>query len=353
MTRPACSAGPLDRLAQAVLVQGADEVQPALDQPAEAGVLGDLRRAGRHAASTSTGRRRASSASRSRKSRRSRPGRRTARRPPRAWSTASTVPGGGVLGERGQRLQRPWPRASSSTTRWPRRRRAASTPARRIEDLPEPDGPTRATNEPGAEDLQARGHVRVPAEEPLGVVDVVRPESLPRALRGPGRAAAGPGGGGPAAGSTAPGPASPATGRSRAPGPGRRAAGAASAAPRPGRRSGTARGRGAPSGARAAERRAPARAPRASTSRGRPLRSMRVDVHLLGLETQLVSRPASRRAGGQSGRSAKARPRHRARACSSRKATRSLSPTVRSSRARVTCASKSWASTSSGGTART
>ena len=84
-----------------------------------------------------------------------------------------------------------------------------------------------------------------------------------------------------------------------------------------------------------------------------PAAQHRVHVHLLRLEAQLVEPPASRRAGGQSGRSAKAGPRHWARACSSRKATRSLSPTVRSARARVTRASKSWASTSSGGTART
>ena len=42
MTRPRLLGGALDRLAQAVLVEGADEVQAALHQPAEARVLGHL-----------------------------------------------------------------------------------------------------------------------------------------------------------------------------------------------------------------------------------------------------------------------------------------------------------------------
>ena len=42
MTRPALLGGALDRLAEAVLVEGADEVQAALHQPAEARVLGHL-----------------------------------------------------------------------------------------------------------------------------------------------------------------------------------------------------------------------------------------------------------------------------------------------------------------------
>ena len=42
MTRPACSAGRSIACAQAVLVEGADEVEAALHQPAEARVLSHL-----------------------------------------------------------------------------------------------------------------------------------------------------------------------------------------------------------------------------------------------------------------------------------------------------------------------
>ena len=73
----------------------------------------------------------------------------------------------------------------------------------------------------------------------------------------------------------------------------------------------------------------------------------RVDAELLGVQTELLQTSSLRRAGGQRRGRRRLRPRHRARASPSRKATRSLSPSVSSSRARATRASNRWASTSS------
>ena len=125
MTSPACRAGPLDGVAQAGLVQGADQVQALLDQSAEAGVLGHLGRAGRPARSPAPGRRRASSARRSRNARR---------------SSRSSHSGEDLLGlvdgEHGAGSARSPGSAESacigrrpgviSTTRWPRPRSAAA-----------------------------------------------------------------------------------------------------------------------------------------------------------------------------------------------------------------------------------
>ena len=168
-----------DGCAQRLLVEGSDEVQAALDQSAEAGCSVTCDRRSPRSVRI-TGRLAASWARRSRKSRRSSRSSQSANTSS-VWSTASTVrasafSGSAVSASRG-RLP-----GVISTILWPRSRRAASTPARMIDDLPEPEGPTRAAKEPAASRSRHDLDVAVAAEEPLGVVDVVRLEPLPGAL---------------------------------------------------------------------------------------------------------------------------------------------------------------------------
>ena len=127
-----------------------------------------------------------------------------------------------------------------------------------------------------------------------------------------------------------------------------------SAAPRPARRrwycaSASSSQRRSRSGAAPHHRRAPGR----STSRCRPLRSSASTPQLLGLEAQLLQ-ASGLAARGRPLREVRrtAAPRHSASACSSRNAARSASPSVQQlAAARPTCASNRRASTSSSGTA--
>ena len=75
---------------------------------------------------------------------------------------------------------------------------------------------------------------------------------------------------------------------------------------------------------------------------GPPAAQQRVDLQLLGLQAQLVE-PPGRPAGGRPvGEVGEGRPAPQGEGLVSRKATRSVSPSVSSSRARVTWASNSW-----------
>ena len=107
-----------------------------------------------------------------------------------------------------------------TTTSRPSRARAAAIPARTSDDLPQPDGPTTASNETAPSRSRQASTSRLPAEERLGVVRRRRPAARGRGRRGWARGvrrpcSEGPGAGSPARAPTRSGPGSRPRSRTR------------------------------------------------------------------------------------------------------------------------------------------
>ena len=173
-----------DGLAQASSSRAPTRCSPRSTSRLKPGVLGDLRQAVA-AQGQDHGRRAASWVEPSKKSRRSSRSSHSANTSS-VWSTASTVRASASLRQRRQRLEGPPPRRDEHD---PVAALAQGGQHARAHDRGLAGaGRTHEGGEgAGLEQVEARLHVAVAAEEPVGVVDVVRLEPLPGTLAAPAR----------------------------------------------------------------------------------------------------------------------------------------------------------------------